>query len=194
MYGDEKITLIRADHILGAAQVLVEDAGGIRIAYTGDFRIDDTPVVECDVLVVEATYGSPSCRRRLAWMCANCWFPWLSSDYAAAAVYIFGYHGKLQEIMKLLREADVSVPFVMPERVYEVTKVCEQHGMNLGALALSTDNDGQELLGSNLPCVAFYHMNARGYVGLHNARIMRQRLGVPVAMQTNRRTTNTSSR
>ena len=31
-YGDEKITLLKADHILGAAQVLVEDAGGIRIA------------------------------------------------------------------------------------------------------------------------------------------------------------------
>ena len=45
-FGDEKITLTRADHILGAAQVLVEDAGGIRIAYSGDFRIDDTPVVE----------------------------------------------------------------------------------------------------------------------------------------------------
>ena len=31
-FGDEKITLTKADHILGAAQVLVEDAGGIRIA------------------------------------------------------------------------------------------------------------------------------------------------------------------
>ena len=64
VFGDEKITLVKADHILGAAQVLVEDAGGIRIVYSGDFRIDDTPVVESDVLVVEATYGSPSCRRR----------------------------------------------------------------------------------------------------------------------------------
>ena len=62
-YKDEKISLLKADHILGAAQVLVEDAGGIRIVWTGDFRLDGTPVVECDVLVVEATYGSPSCRR-----------------------------------------------------------------------------------------------------------------------------------
>ena len=59
------------------------------------------------------------------------------------AVYVFGYHGKLQEIMKLLREADVSVPFVMPERVYQVTKVCQEHGMDLGALSLSTDEDGR---------------------------------------------------
>ena len=73
--------------------------------------------------------------------------------------------------MQLLRNADVSVPFVMPERVYEVTKVCEQHGMKLGCLSLSTDADGHELLGKNLPCVAFYHMNSRGYVGLNNARI-----------------------
>ena len=29
-YGDEKISLLKADHILGASQVLVEDAGGIR--------------------------------------------------------------------------------------------------------------------------------------------------------------------
>ena len=59
----------------------------------------------------------------------------------------------------------------MPERVYEVTKVCEKHGMNLGGLALSTDKDGRELLDGNLPCVAFYHMNSRGYVGLKNSRI-----------------------
>jgi putative mRNA 3-end processing factor len=86
-------------------------------------------------------------------------------------VYVFGYHGKLQEIMQLLRKADVSVPFVMPQRVYDVAKVCEQHGMQLGCLSLSTDEAGRELLGGNLPCVAFYHMNSRGYVGLQNARI-----------------------
>jgi putative mRNA 3-end processing factor len=87
------------------------------------------------------------------------------------AVYVFGYHGKLQEIMQLLRKADVSVPFVMPEKVYAVTKVCENHGMNLGCLSLSTDKDGQALLGGDLPCVAFYHMNSRQHVGLKNSRI-----------------------
>jgi putative mRNA 3-end processing factor len=86
-------------------------------------------------------------------------------------VYVFGYHGKLQEVMQLLRKADVEVPFVMPERVYEVTKVCEKHGMQLGCLSLSTDKEGHELIDENLPCVAFYHMNQRQHVGLRNARI-----------------------
>ncbi len=170
-YGEEEITLVKADHILGAAQVLVEDAGGIRVAYSGDFRIDDTPVVECDVLVVDATYGSPSCRRSFDVDVRELLVTMIEKRLRGGAVYVFGYHGKLQEIMQLLRNADVAVPFVMPQRVYEVTKVCERHGMQLGCLSLSTDGDGQELLDGNLPCVAFYHMNSRGYVGLNNARI-----------------------
>ena len=170
-YGDEQVTLVKADHILGAAQVLVEDAGGIRIAYTGDFRIDDTPVVECDVLVVEATYGSPSCRRSFGVDVRELLVSMIEKRLRGGAVYVFGYHGKLQEIMQLLRDSDVSVPFVMPERVYHVTKVCEQHGMRLGCLSLSTEKDGLELLDGDLPCVAFYHMNSRQYVGLKNSRI-----------------------
>jgi len=170
-YSDEQVTLVKADHILGAAQVLVEDAGGIRIAYTGDFRIDDTPVVECDVLVVEATYGSPSCRRSFGVDVRELLVSMIEKRLRGGAVYVFGYHGKLQEIMQLLRDSDVSVPFVMPERVYQVTKVCEQHGMRLGCFSLSTGEDGHELLDGNLPCVAFYHMNSRQYVGLKNSRI-----------------------
>lgn len=170
-YGGERISLVKADHILGAAQVLVEDAGGIRIAYSGDFRVDDTPVVECDVLVVDATYGCPSFRRSFDVDVRELLVSMVEKRLRGGTVYVFGYYGKLQEIMQLLRDADVAVPFVMPQRVYEVTKVCEQHGMRLGCFSLSTDSAGRELLEGNLPCVAFYHMNSRGYVGLNNARI-----------------------
>jgi putative mRNA 3-end processing factor len=170
-YKEEKISLIKADHILGAAQVLVEDAGGIRIVWTGDFRLDGTPVIDCDVLVVEATYGSPSCRRNFDVDVRELLVSMIEKRLRGGAVYVFGYHGKLQEIMQILRKADVEVPFVMPERVYDITKVCEKHGMTLGCLALSTDKEGHELLDGNLPCVAFYHMNSRQHVGLRNARI-----------------------
>ncbi len=170
-YKDEKISLLKADHILGAAQVLVEDVGGIRIVWSGDFRLEGTQAVDCDVLVVEATYGSPSCRRNFDVDVRELLVSMIESRLRGGAVYVFGYHGKLQEVMQILRDADVAVPFVMPERVYEVTKVCEHHGMRLGCLSLSTDNEGKELLDGNLPCVAFYHMNQRQHVGLRNARI-----------------------
>jgi putative mRNA 3-end processing factor len=170
-YGDEKISLLKADHILGASQVLVEDAGGIRIAWSGDFRLEGTEAVDCDVLVVEATYGSPSCRRNFHVDVRELLVQMIERRLRGGAVYVFGYHGKLQEVMQILRNADVQVPFVMPERVHEVTKVCEKHGMRLGCTSLSSDKEGHELLDGNLPCVAFYHMNQRQHVGLHNARI-----------------------
>jgi putative mRNA 3-end processing factor len=170
-YNDEKISLIKADHILGSAQVLVEDPGGIRIVWTGDFRLEGTPVVDCDVLVVEATYGRPSCRRNFNVDVRDLLVSMIEKRLRGGTVYVFGYHGKLQEVMQILRDADVEVPFVMPQRVYEVTKVCIKHGMQLGCLSLSDDNEGNELLGGNLPCVAFYHMNSRQQVGLRNSRI-----------------------
>jgi len=166
-YGDERVSLVKADHILGAAQVVVEDAMGGKVAYTGDFRVDGTePLLDCDVLVVEATYGSPSFRRSFKVDVKELLVSLVEKKLRHGPVYVFGYHGKLQEVMQILYRADVSVPFVMPERVFHVSKVCEGHGMRLGCLALSTENEGKELLDRNLPCVAFYHMNARRSVGL----------------------------
>jgi len=171
-YGDERVTLVKADHILGAAQVLVEDADGSRVAYTGDFRVDGTePLLGCDVLVVEATYGSPLCRRSFELDVRELLVSMIEKRLRDGPVYVFGYHGKLQEVMQILHSADVSVPFVMPERVFRVSKVCERHGMRLGCLTPSTGKEGRELLDGNLPCVAFYHMNSRQSVGLNGSRI-----------------------
>ncbi len=170
-YGDETITLLKADHILGASQVLVEDAGGIRIAYTGDFKLEETPVVDCDVLVVEATYGTPSCRRNFDVDVKELLVSMIERRLRGGTVYLFGFYGKMQEVMQTLRKADVEVPFVMPDTVHEVSKVCQNHGMNLGSLTLDSSKEGQELINGNLPCVAFYHTNARFKVGLKSARI-----------------------
>jgi putative mRNA 3-end processing factor len=169
--GDERVTLVKAQHILGAAQVLVEDASGSRVAYTGDFRLDGTPVLGCDTLVVEATYGTPSCRRPFKMDVKELLVSMVEKKLRDGTVYVFGFHGKLQEVMQILHDAEVSVPFVMPERVFNVSQVCEQHGMELGCLTSSMAREGRTLLDENLPCVAFYHMNSRGHVGLNNSRI-----------------------
>ena len=170
-FGDECVTLVKAEHILGSAQVLVEDAEGSRVAYTGDFRLEGTPVIDCETLVVEATYGNPSCRRPFKLDVNELLVSMVEKKLRTGTVYVFGYHGKLQEVMRILHDANVNVPFVMPERVYHLSEVCEQHGMQLGCLTPSTTKEGKMLLDENLPCVAFYHMNSRGKVGLHNHRI-----------------------
>jgi putative mRNA 3-end processing factor len=168
---NDKITLLKADHILGAAQVLVENSQGERVAYTGDFRIDGTEPLECDTLVVETTYGHPSYKRNFNVDIREVLVSMVEKRLRLGTVYVFGFHGKLQEVMQILTNADVTVPFVMPENVYNVSKVCAHHGMKLGCITLSTKKEAKELLEKNLPCVAFYHVNSRRTVGLDNDRI-----------------------
>lgn len=164
-YGEETITLFTADHILGAAQVLVEDAEGTRMVYTGDFRLDGTPVIEADILVMEATYGIPSCKRSFDRDVKDMLVSIVEEGLKRGAVYVFGYHGKLQEVMQILREAGLGVPFVAPERVFHVSKICEKHGMRVGRLMRLEEKEAKMMLERNQPCVAFYHMGLRGKVG-----------------------------
>jgi len=163
-YEEERITFSHADHILGAAQVLVEDAEGTRIVYTGDFRMDGTQVLDADILVMEATYGSPTCKRSFEKDVKNLLVSLVEEGLKHGTVYIFGYHGKIQEVMQILHENGVKVPFIAPERVFHVSRVCQQHGMRFGHLMLSEEEEAKELLDRNASCVAFYHMNSKSKV------------------------------
>jgi len=171
-YDEERITFFKADHILGAAQVLVEDFEGKRIVFTGDFRIDETPVLESDVLVIEATYGSPTCKRSFGTDVKTSLVSLVEKGLKHGRVYVFGYHGKLQEVMQILHRANLNVPFITPERVFQVSKVCEKHGMRLGRLLHLSEPEAEKLLACNSPCLVFYHMESRSKVGLDDFRVL----------------------
>jgi putative mRNA 3-end processing factor len=164
-YEEEGVMLFPADHILGAAQVLVEDAEGTRIVFTGDFRVDETPALDADILVMEATYGAPACKRSFNRDIKELLVSLVEEGLKQGPVYVFGYHGKLQEVMQILHGVGLKVPFVVPERVLHVSKVCELHGMRLGRLILSEESEAKELLERNSPCIVFYHMGSRNKVG-----------------------------
>jgi len=170
-YEEERITFFHCDHILGAAQVLVEDAEGTRIVFTGDFRIKGTPILDADLLVMEATYGSPACKRPFKKNIKDLLVSTVEEGLKHGAVYVFGYHGKLQEVMQILHETGIRAPFVAPERVFHVSRVCEKHGMRFGRLMLSEEREARELLEKNLPCIAFYHMGSRSKVGQGGFRV-----------------------
>jgi len=168
---NERLTLYRADHILGAAQVLVEDEEGTRCVYTGDFRLSQTPIIDADVLVIEATYGNPFQVRPFGRVVENALVSLVESGLKQRPVYVFGYHGKLQEVMQILHGNKVKAPFIVPEKVFQVSKVCERHGMRLGRCLLSTEDEAKSLIEKAEPYVAFYHMNSRRYVGREAFRI-----------------------
>ncbi len=172
IYKDESVSLHYVDHILGSAQVLVEDADGTRILYTSDFRLPRTPIIEADILVIEATYGNPYRVRPFWKRVENILVSLVEDCLKRGPVYLFGYHGKLQEVMQMLYEAKVRVPFIVPERIFQVAKVCERHGMKLGdSLLLSGEEKASSILHEGEPCVAFYHMNSRRSVGEDAFRI-----------------------
>ncbi len=169
--GDERITLHRADHILGAAQVLVENHEGTRIVYTGDFRMPNTPVLDADILVLEATYGSMFQIRWFQPVVENALVSLVESALNNGPVYIFGYNGKLQEIMKILHANQIDAPFIVPEKVFQISKVCECYGMQLGKILSADEDDAREITERREPYVALYHTNSRRYVGKEAFRI-----------------------
>jgi putative mRNA 3-end processing factor len=170
-YKEEDITFFPTDHILGAAQVLVEDDENTRIVYTGDFRIDDTPVLDSDILVMEATYGRPNCRRSFHKDIKNALITLVKQGLKIGTVYIFSYHGKIQEVMQILHKAGINLPFVVPQKVFRISKVCKQYGMHLGTLLSSESEEGSEMLKSNYPCIAFYNSSSRKKIGQNGFRI-----------------------
>src|SRR5512142_998867 len=62
--GELTLELFPAGHVLGSAQLRVT-RGGVALGYSGDLCLEDTftaeraEVVECDVLVLESTFGLP---------------------------------------------------------------------------------------------------------------------------------------
>jgi putative mRNA 3-end processing factor len=167
----EQMRFYYADHILGAAQVVVDDAEGTRIVYTGDFRLADTPVIEADVVVLEATYGNPAKTRHFENDVQKSLISLVEEGLKHGAVYVFGYHGKLQEVMQILHEAKVKAPFIVPEKVFQVCKICEKHGMRMGRYMLSSTEQAQLMMERKETFVAFYHMGSRHKIGANAFRI-----------------------
>jgi putative mRNA 3-end processing factor len=120
---------------------------------------------------MEATYGSPTCRRTFKKDIENLLISTVEEGLKQGTVYIFSYHGKLQEVMQILHEANINVPFIAPEKVFHVSKVCEKHGMRLGRLMLSEETEAKELLEKDVPCIAFCHMNNKNKIGHSHLRL-----------------------
>ncbi|MCD6240904.1 hypothetical protein J7K27_05210 [Candidatus Bathyarchaeota archaeon] len=172
-YKDERITFFFADHILGSAQVLVEDADSTRILYTSDFRMPKTPVIECDILVMEATYGCPHCVRPFQKEIEDLIVDTVDKGLCEGPVYVFGYYGKLQEVMEILWNHGVKVPYIVPERVFQVCKVYEKYGRRVGRFWHSKSKYAKELIEKNEQFVGFYHMaSKRRFTDIKSYKIM----------------------
>jgi putative mRNA 3-end processing factor len=141
---DVTITLYPAGHILGSAQVLVERKGQ-RVVVTGDYkRLPDRTaqtfeLVECDLLVTEATFGLPvfqhphpsrEIARLLASVRANPERAHLIGCYAL---------GKAQRVIALLRDAGWDQPIYLHGAMLRLCALYEELGVPLGDLRPALD-------------------------------------------------------
>ena len=135
-FDGEELMLAPARHIAGSAQVVVEGKD-YRVGYTGDFKMPGTPPLEdLDVLVVDATYGSPELERRWReWDAIAALIKVIDENYGRGPVWVYGYNGKLEEIIFELRRRGAEYEFYAEPRTLALARVAaEFYGMELRGL------------------------------------------------------------
>jgi putative mRNA 3-end processing factor len=154
-FDDERLKLIPSRHIAGSAQVMVETPQGTA-GYTGDFKMPGTPPMQdLDVLVVDATYGSPHLSRKgTEWDALGALVNIIEAESPNNPIIIYGYNGKLQEIMVELRIRGVSSAFLADETTLKLAKIASKfYNVELGDVRLYSRD---ELLPGS---IAFIHLS-----------------------------------
>lgn len=146
------ITFYPAGHVLGSAQVLVEQ-GGQRVVVTGDYKrlADRTSqpfeLVKCDLLVTEATFGLPVFQhphpqveigRLLKSVADNPERSHLVGSYAL---------GKAQRVIGLLRDAGWERPIYLHGAMIRLCELYQELGVELGDLRPATGMAKAEMEG-----------------------------------------------
>jgi putative mRNA 3-end processing factor len=149
---DVTITFYPAGHILGSAQVLVEH-GGQRVVVTGDYKrlADRTAqpyeLVECDLLVTEATFGlpvfqHPHPRQETTRLLKSV------ADQPERAHLVGCYAlGKAQRMIALLRDAGWDQPIYLHGAMLRLCALYEELGVSLGELRPALDVPKAEFAG-----------------------------------------------
>ena len=146
--GSFRLELVRSHHIPGTAQVLLESEDGHRIVYSSDFKKPGrtTPVVEADVLVIDAVYGRPTYVREFDDVIEDLLVDLVKQLLSQGGVHIYGYYGKINEVMDLLRGSGVDAPFVVPQKVYMMTKKVEALGIRVRDYLLAGSEEAEQVL------------------------------------------------
>lgn len=130
------IELHPSGHILGASQILIQNAQ--RIVYTGDFRLKPSRTAEradplpCDVLIMECTFGKPryvfpseaDVERRVLDFVER------ALDDRKIPILLAYAMGKSQEALKLLSDHGHTV--CLPRQTIEIVKIYESLGIRFG--------------------------------------------------------------
>jgi putative mRNA 3-end processing factor len=151
------VSFVPAGHILGSAQIVIEN-GGKRAVVSGDYKRAHDPTcapfecVPCDVFVTEATFALPVFRHEPADQEVQ---KLLASQRAEPErTHLVGAYGlgKCQRIIKLLREAGYNAPIYLHGAMVSLCKLYQDLGIDLGELRPAAGTTTAETKGAIVLC------------------------------------------
>lgn len=151
---DIEIKAYNAGHMLGSTLFEVQTQG-TTIIYTGDFNYVDTLTTkaaeerECDILVIESTYGKPNYilpKREGIYVSI---FKWVLKQIKSGRTPVFRVYtaGKAQEIIRLVN-LFTKIPVITHPHVTIISDVYKKNGINIDYLDSET-SEGKKILEKN---------------------------------------------
>jgi len=141
---DFQITLHPAGHCLGSAMVMVDN-----LLYTGDFNPTGSITAgkavprDCDILIIESTYGRPDRRLPPRQEVIQDLWAWFEAVLTKSPAIVGAYAlGKAQEVVALANA--LGVPVAVSESVARICDIYVRHGVPLEYRRLG-ELDGSEL-------------------------------------------------
>ncbi len=159
---DMRLELIKACHIPGSSQVKIELNNGVTLTYTSDFKKPgtETPIIESDVVIIDAVYGRPEYVREFDEYIDEVMADFIKQLLSEGPVYIYGYYGKIQEVMALLRNYGIEAPYIVPLKHYKLCKIAERFGLRFGDYVLAGTDEALDIMKDDW-YIYFSHMGRR---------------------------------
>lgn len=154
-----ELVVINSGHVFGSGSLILRDRD-VTFFYTGDFNFTDTLTqkaidpVECDIMVVETTYGKPNfsfpSREEVYYEIIE----WTATTITENRLPIFLVYplGKAQEIIKIFN-LFTSIPVVTHPTISKINQVINKFGNDLAFYDMLTD--GPDLINSK-NCVCLF--------------------------------------
>ena len=155
--GDVEVSFRPAGHVLGSAQIVIEQAG-YRLVVSGDYKRAPDPTcagfepVRCHAFISEATFGLPVFRHPAAagetekLLASRRLFP--------ERTHILGVYalGKAQRMMALLRAAGYERPLYIHGALERLTHYYQHNAIALGDVRRVAAGERQSLAGEIVLC------------------------------------------
>jgi len=171
---DIRVKALDAGHMLGSAQFLIQTPN-TSILYTGDINCIDTLTTkaaepqQCDILVIEATYGSPHYRfptRETVYAEIVEWALETVKQGRIPCLHVYAA-GKAQEVVRLFN-VYTHLPVIVNPRLDGVNETYHKSGVHLDWFS-SDSRDGKTILDKD-PCVYLTTPSDRNHIGRRFSR------------------------